>query len=316
VGARWLKRVACGTAFALALLAARAGGAQAISGFAIDRFEPAGADSPWMTAEALTFDDHVRPFFAAAADWAWKPLVFYGAAGQGPALVRQQAVMHVDAALVMWKRARFDLALPLPVVNTGDDVQIRADRYAAPRGWGLGDLRVGGDVRVLGGARDAFRAGVGAWLFVPTGGTRRFTGDGGVRFWPRLQAAGERARFSWAASFGLHLRPSGAGDLAPGHELTFGAAAGFQATPRVLLGGELAGSKALSSTGVFAQADAPVELLLAGHLAVAPRWRVSLGIAPGLTNGPGTPAVRGVLGVQYQLPPPPASELPASPPPW
>ena len=56
--------------------------AQVVSGFADDRFEPAGADSAWMTVESLGFEGHLRPAFALVADWAWKPLVVYD--GQGP----------------------------------------------------------------------------------------------------------------------------------------------------------------------------------------------------------------------------------------
>jgi hypothetical protein len=306
-------------AAALALaLAPRPAAAQSITGFALDRFEPAGAGSGWASLESLDFEGHLRPSFAAATDWAYKPLVFYDSGGHElAALVRQQAVLHLGAAVTLWERARVDVSLPIGLVASGGDVQILAQRYGGPEGAGLGDLRLGADVRVLGGAHDLWRLGVGAQLFVPTGGTRQFTSDGAVRFWPRLMAAGEHGRLTWAARLGLHLRPSDACacDLAPGSEVTFGAAVGWQAVRRLVLGAELTGSAALSSASSFSRAAAPVELLLEGHVEVAPRWRVTAGVGPGLSDGPGSPAVRGLVGVSYDLAPASPS-LASQPPAW
>jgi hypothetical protein len=163
---------------------------------------------------------------------------------------------------------------------------------------------------------------VGARLFVPTGSTRSFTGDGGLRFWPRLELAGDKGRFLWAASVGIHLRPhdSCACDLTPGNELSFSAGAGWQVSKVVLARAELYGSDALSSGGAFAKASLPAELLMSTRVALTPRWRIDVGVAPGLSNGPGAPVVRGLLGVQYGLLPV-AAPLPTqpytpTPPPW
>jgi hypothetical protein len=317
-GSRLYSRAAAAGALALVLLAPRPGEAQSITGFAIDRFEPAAADSPWMSLDAVAFEGHLRPAFAAAASWAWKPLVFYDPSGNEQAsLVRQQAYLNLDASLALWDRARVDLGLPVPLVNSGDNVQILDRTYAAPHGWGLGDLRLGADVRVLGRPHDPVRGSAGFLLFLPTGGTSRFTSDGGVRFWPRLTVAGDRGRFTWSGRVGLHLRPSASGDLAPGHELTFGAGGGWRFNPRLLATAELALSAALSSSGPFSRADPPTELLVSGHYTLSHQWSVSLGLAPGLTNGPGSPVVRAVAGVQYDMgAPPPPPELPATPPAW
>ena len=56
-------------------------------------------------------------------------------------------------------------------------------------------------------------------------------------------------------------------------------------------------------------------MLLAGHVVVAPRWNVSLGVAPGLTDGAGTPAARVVAALQYVVEPARAAR-PETPPPW
>lgn len=49
--------------------------AQTVSGFADDRFEPAGAGSQWMTNESLAFEGHLRPAAARVEDWAVNPIV-------------------------------------------------------------------------------------------------------------------------------------------------------------------------------------------------------------------------------------------------
>jgi hypothetical protein len=290
----------------LLLLAGRPAQAQTITGFALDRLEPAGAGSPWMTLESLDFEGHLRPAAAAVVDWAWKPLVFYDPAGNElAALVRQQAILHADVSATLWNRARVDLNVPVLLVNEGSDVQIRALRYGAPSRADVGDVRLGADVRLFGGASDPVRAGLGALLFLPTGGARQFSGDGGFRFWPRLAVAGERKRFFGAARVGVHLRPTCGCDLAPGSELTWGAGLGWWASPLLSFGTEVYGSKSLSSGGAFSRASAPAEALFRGRVSLTPQWRASLGVAPGLSNGPGAPSVRLVLGVEYDMAPAP-----------
>jgi OOP family OmpA-OmpF porin len=299
----------------------RSATAQQIAGFAEDRFEPAGAGSAWMSLESLDFAGHLQPTFGAVGDWAWKPLVFYDTGGHEVAsLVRQQAVFNADASLTLWSRARVDLDLPFIAVDSGADVQIRDQTYAAPRGLGIGDVRLGADARLFGRPHDVIRIGAGALLFVPTGSTQSFTGDGGFRFWPKLMLAGEKGRFIWAAQLGIHLRPrdSCGCDLAPGSELSLGAAVGWQISQRVLARAELYGSDGLSSGGAFGKASPPAEILMSGRIALTPRWRLDVGVAPGLSNGPGSPVVRGLLGVQYEMaspttPRPTSTDSPISP---
>jgi hypothetical protein len=310
---------ALGTALVLVSLAPGAARAQnAISGFALDRFEPSAAGSQWLTLDSLDFEGHWRPAFGAVADWAYRPLVFYDPGGHEiAALVSQQAMVDLDAAVTMWNRARFDLALPVPVVASGGDVRIRDQTYSGPSAVGIGDLRLGGDVRLVHGPRDPWRIGAGAYLFIPTGATRHFSSDDGVRFWPRVTAAGDWRKLAWGARVGVQLRPGDSChcNLAPGSELTLGAGAGWWIAPRVLVGAELGGSFAVSSSGPFSRAAPPLELLLTGHMNVTSRWRASAALGPGLTDGPGSPTMRVVLGATYELPAP-SAPLPAAPPAW
>jgi len=284
--------------------------AQVVTGFADDRFEPAGAGSQWLTAESLDFAGHLRPAAALVADWAVHPIVVYTPEGNSAgALVGEQMLTHFDAAVMMWNRVRFDLNLPLSLFASGTTAQIDTQSYAAPQSGVVGDIRLGAAVRVLQRSRGHLVAAAGLQLFVPTGTTRAFTGDGGVRLWPRAMVSGERRRVVWAASLGLQYRPKDdcGCSLAPGTELNGGAAAGWRFSPRIMAGPELFAALPLSGGTLAARGTPAIELLVGGHFAVHPGWDVSVGLSRGLTQGPGAPAFRAVAGVQFVLP------LPASP---
>jgi hypothetical protein len=305
-----------------ALLAGAAFGreahAQQAAGFAVDRFEPAPAGSQFLSLESLDYEGHLRPAAGLVSAWAWKPLVVYdGQSQQVSALVQQELVEHVQGAIVLWDRARADLDLPVPLAHTGTTTVVGGQTYAAPNGGAVGDLRLGASVRLYSRRDGAFTGAFGAQLFLPTGDTKAFSSDGGVRFWPQLLAAGRRDRLTWAGRLGVHIRPHHACncDLSPGTELTAGAGGAWRFVPRFSAGAELYLASAIAGGPFASRAGTSLELMLAGHLVVAPRWNVSLGVAPGLTDGAGTPVARVVAGVQYvvEAPPPP---LPEPPPAW
>jgi len=288
--------------------------AQTVSGFAVNRFEPAGADSTWMTADSLQFEGHGKPFFALVSDFAWKPLIVYDAQGHEIApLVRDQLFAHLDAAVMLWNRVRADLNIPVALANGGQGATLGTTMYQPPDGAGLGDLRLGVDGIVYQRPDRLVVAAVGMQLFLPTGRTAAFTGDGGVRFWPRVMVAGERRQFSWAGRVGVQVRPSDGChcDLAPGTEVDGALAGGWRPRPQWLVGPELTWSHTVSSGAAALRSGTPLELLVGGHWTPRPDWTFTLGLGHGLTNGAGTPGVRVIAGAQYAFsrrPRPPSSE--------
>lgn len=307
-----------GTALAALIWLSGDARAQQAAGFAVDRFEPAAPGSRFLSLESLDFDGHLRPAAGLVSAWAWKPLVVYdGQSNQVAALVAQQLVEHVQGAVLLWNRARLDLDLPVPLAHSGTSTVVGGQTYGAPEGNGIGDLRLGAAARLYARRDGAFTAAVGAQLFLPTGDTKAFSSDGGVRFWPQLLAAGRRDRLTWAGRFGVHIRPRNACncDLSPGSELTAGAGGAWHFVPRFAAGAEMYLASAIAGGPFASRAGTSLEMMLAGHLAVAPRWNVSAGVAPGLSDGAGTPAARIVIGVQYAVEPAPP-RLPEPPPPW
>lgn len=266
-------------------------------GFSVNRFEPAGVGSDWFTLESLDFRGHMRVGASLVGDWADRPLVIFNQNGAEVApLVRNQVMAHADVGLVLWERARFDLNLPVALFENGTGGVVGGQAFAPPSGGvGIGDLRLGLDVRLYGRAHGLFTAAAGIQVFTPTGSVAGYTSDGQTRFWPRLSVAGERGAFVWAARAGYQARPSSG--LAPGDEITGGLALGWRVSPAVLLGSELYGS---STRSAFGKAIAtPAEILVGGHVAVAPDWQVGAGVAPGLTYGPGSPTVRFIASLAY-----------------
>ena len=317
---RRLRFVLLRWAFCLAALLGlcREGRAQQAAGFAVDRFEPAAPGSSFLSLESLDFEGHLRPAAGLVSAWAWSPLVVYdGQSDQVAALVQQELVEHVQGAITLWDRARVDLDLHVPLAHRGTTTVVGTHTYAAPTGASVGDLRLGADARLYGRPGGPLVGAIRAQLFLPTGDTKAFSSDGGVRFWPQLLAAGRRDRLTWASRLGVHLRPRhGCNcDLSPGSELTAGAGAGWRFHPRFAAGAELYLASAIAGGPFASHAATSLELMLAGHVALAPRWNAGFGLARGLTSGAGTPAVRVVAALQYVVEPLPP-RLPEAPPAW
>jgi OmpA-OmpF porin, OOP family len=282
---------------------------QPVAGFADDRFEPAGGGSEWFSLESLDFRGNWRPAAGISADLALKPLVIYDSAGhQITSLVSQQALVHVDAALVLSGRLRIDVNAPLSVLHAGTGGTVGDEQYTPPTGELLGDLRLGADLRLIGEAHEGLSIAIGGQVFVPTGHQSAFTSDGTLRLWPHLLLAGEAGPLVWAARLGYHVRPSTkcGCSLSPGNELTGAVAVGFRVLPTMLVGAEAYGSTPASGSDFGKGVASPVEGLLGAHIAASPDWTVGAGVAPG-TDGVGSPSWRFVASVQYY----PAFKLPA-----
>lgn len=308
------KRNARRLAVGLGVLACCGGaGARAqtrVLGFAVDRFEPAGAGSEWFALESLSFDGHLRPSAGLVLDWARDPLVIYDQSGaKVAALLQDQTIAHVGASIALWNRLRFDVNLPVIGFQNGNSGQIGTTVYQSASGAAVGDVRLGLDVRLFGTAHSALAAAVGAQVFLPTGTSAAFADDGGLRVWPRVSLAGESGRLVWAARVGYHLRPKSdlpcGCALSPGDEVTGGVAVGVRITPDLLVGPELYGSTAARNGAFLKAPESPAEVVLGAHLAVARGWTVGAAFGPGLTDGDGSPTWRALLSLAYTKAPPP-----------
>jgi len=273
-------------------------------GFAINRYNPAERGSQWFALESLDLRGHVRPAVGATFDLAYKPLIVYLPNGsEDTTVINTQFFMHVGASLVLWDRVRFGVNFPFALQQSGDKGTVGTFNIPAPSGAALGDLRLGGDVRLFGKYGDPITMALGVQLFAPTGNRTKYTGDETVRVLPRVSAAGQFGMFTYAAMLGIQYRGMTEGfvDTKTGTEFSGGVSFGVKtADDRLVVGPELYGSTIISGTDdvKFRQPTAPLEAILGAHYTVS-QFRIGAGIGPGLTRGVGTPALRAVASVEW-----------------
>ena len=296
----FLKLTPAALTFGLLLLAPAAS-AQAQRGFVLDRFDPSERGSEWFVLDSLDLRGHVRPAAGVVGSWAYNPLVVYDRDGNYvSSLVEHQVFVHPGASLVLWNRLRAAVSMPIALYQTGDPIVIGTKSYSPPAS-AAGDLRISGDVRLLGEHGGPLTGALGAAVYLPTGSRENYTSDGYVRFMPRATVAGDISIFTYSARLGYHHRAlTETFERNPlGSELVFGAAAGVRVADRKLVvGPELYGSSILDSDSFGKRRGTPIEALLGAHYTVSD-LRFGAGLGTGLTRGWGTPALRAFLSAEW-----------------
>ena len=275
------------------------------AGFALNRFDIAEPGSDWFAGDSLDLRGGLRPGLRLGVDWAHKPLVRYDNDGNElAAVIKEQVHAYLGGALMIADRLRLGVNLPLLLTQSANPTNVNGVIYGASTGTAVGDLRVAGDIRLIGEYGDPFSAAIGLQFYAPTGDRNAFESDGKIRLVPRLMIAGDVATFAYSLRLAFNVRPqdSGFGPVATGNEMGFVATAGVRvADGKLLLGPELWGSTVVSSAdAAFKKATTPIELVLGGHYR-AGDFQIGLGAGPGLNRGLGAPAVR-VLGTLAYVP--------------
>ncbi|MCB9589857.1 MAG: OmpA family protein [Polyangiaceae bacterium] len=303
---------------AASLFVASAASAQD-AGFALNRFDPSDRGSNWFALESLDFDGHLSAALGVVGDWAYKPLVLYNGDGdEVQAVVEHQVFAHVGGSLTLWDDLKLGVNIPLAVVNSGESGTTTNSSFSSKDGATIGDVRVGGDYRLLGSPGDLLRLGLGVGVFLPTGSQERFTGDGSVKIQPRLGIAGDAGQMAYAARLSTNIRTEDQkldGDTV-GTEVGFAASVGVKLVDeKLLLGPEIYGTTGVSDgDAFFAKRTTPFEVIIGGHYQVAKDWTLGAGVGPGLTRGFGSPKLRVLASIEYrpkveeQAPPPPPKD--------
>jgi OmpA-OmpF porin, OOP family len=314
------RRAAYGMAFGACALVSRLAHADDAR-FAIDRYEPAERGSAWFVNESLDLRGNLRPSLGMVGSLAWRPFVLRGPDGEVVASpVRNLAVVHPGGSMVLARRLRIAFDMPLQVFvdgrsRTASGRDLEKSGEAAAAGWlgrqpqdlvappneqGIGDLRVGADVRLF-GEHDAYMTGaIGVQVWAPTGQQTQWASDGAWRARPRLMVGGRVGRFVYAAQLGILFRErseSLGGAPAIDHELGWAAAVGVRVAPQVTIGPELFGASLFADP--LAKGSTPVEAMLGAHWLIADTVRVGAGVGRGLTGGIGAPVWRGLLGAEW-----------------
>lgn len=297
-----LSRLASVLATVFVLLALTSGNAAAQEGFSLNRYTPAEQGSDWFANDSLDFRGSGRLAVGGVLDFSLKPLVIYDGDGdEVAAVVEQQFYLHAGLAVNLFDRLRLAGNLPILLLNTGETADFNGETLEIEEGAGLGDAHLSADLRLFGTYGGPLSLAVGAQLFLPTGTQDAYSGDGSIRFRPRLMAAGDLGPIAYAAGASYTLGRDGdfAGDPF-GDELGLNGALGIRLVDkRLLLGGEVFGSTVLSDGGAFDRRTTPFEVVFGGKYRVSDAWQIGAAVGPGLTRGVGSPEVRGLLAVTW-----------------
>lgn len=304
-------------------------GAQTVSGWALDRYEPTTTGDVFFMSEHPWYSSTRTFSVGIVADYAANPLVlrqeFAAADGTTSSsttnIISGQFVGHLGAAVSFLDRVGIGVSLPLSFYQGGTASPAGTSSLGPAAGVGVGDLRFGVRFRLVGHSdRDPISLHLGANLWAPIGSRSSNTGDEQVRFEPRLTLAGRASIVRWSAGAAFQVRGDiDAVNLAIGNELRFNAALGFVALDdNLTIGPEAYVFSAVrdlpagrgQGSAAFQTGQWGGEVMLGAHYLISDTILVGLGGGVGLERGYGIPAGRGLLSVAYA---PVTRERPAEP---
>ncbi len=291
-----------GALVALASLSAASTASAQTTGFALDRYEPTPSDLyfasefPWYSG-ASTWSLRV----GLVADYARNPLVARSTDGRATALVENMLVLHPQVGLSLFNRVGLHLSLPVGVLQDGALATLGGNTLGASGTVGVGDLRIGARVRLWNDAdHDAASLHVSVYGFAPVADRTSNLGDGGFRVRGLVTLAGHPGPIRYSVGAGVHARPdfSTGTPSSVGTEVIATAAVGLAlADDRFTIGPEAWMARNVSASDNARPWNG--EVILGAHYLVADTVLLGLGGGVGLSEGPGTPAFRGLFQVAY-----------------
>jgi hypothetical protein len=299
--------VVVSVAFASAFSARDASAADPEAGLALERLDRPEAGSRFYASDTLSLREPWRPAFGVQMGYTYRPFSIVEPDGTRSSLVRNVWSTDASASIVIPGGMRFGLSMPFVLYQDGRDTSFGVQSVTAPESPAAGDIRVSGDVYVVGRAEDPFSAAVGVAVYVPTGSRSAFTSDSTARVYPRALMTGKYRHLRWGARAGYMLRPHVDQNFEPiyfggveiGSEMLAGASVGYENGPFVV-GPEIFMSTVVSSkAGPFAKDTTPVEALASGHYKITDRFVCGAGVGTRLTDGLGAAAFRAVASLEW-----------------
>ncbi len=261
---------------AVALAAVRPAEAQTkVPGFALDRFDPSVPVDAFFGVGSPSIGGHLVARGQLEFEYGNHPLRITLADKSTVDVVSAQGFLHAAASLALFDRLLLSVDVPVALRDAGTDPDVSGLDYHAPSSTTLGDVRLGVRGRFYGGLRDPFQIGLGGAVYLPTGSTDGYTGQGqargsadlllGGRIGGREGAPPSTVGFVWSASGGTMLQGAVVSPL-----LRYGAGAAVViGEDRFQVGPELYGSTQLGSTtawtvgrGFAAGSASEIEVLL------------------------------------------------------
>jgi len=283
----------------VAILAAADARAQ---GFDAERFTPAAGAMGWTVAESPVVPFHLGLGLGLFVHGSDDALVVRDQ-GNGDILSRPlDTAVSADvlASLGLFDVAELALHLPVRLVYDGDPYDTGGGTTVAA-GAGVGDLRIVPKVRIgsAGSLSSHVVFGLAVPISVPTGDDNELRGAGGVVLDPKLLILGRFGPVGLLGNVGYRWRSQHPANLAWGDEITFDVGAAVAVTSWLEPFVELNGAKEVATDVDGGSTELPLEALLGLALRPSPDWTISAGVGIGVSDGLGSPDLRGFLGIRW-----------------
>jgi OmpA-OmpF porin, OOP family len=296
------RAAAAGASMALLCWTSAAHAQMKTDGFRVDRFEMA----PSVDDGLVLQDPSVLPnmVWSASATVGLTNTVLRVvpevSSDTGVDVVGPRLSAYLDFALGLRDRFEVNVSLPFAVAQSTESGMAAGYTLRDAGTSAVGDGRVGGSV-LLYGHRTGFQLGLATTLTVPLGSERSFTGDGGLGGEAQVMAGMAAPRYRLLINGGVRLRPEA--DYVTSDQGTefigrVGVIVPF-AKKRLNTSVELDVIGRANGGDAYRELGTPVLALLGARYHFANGVRAGVGIGAGLTEAPGSPAVRTLITVGY-----------------
>lgn len=300
------RRLGPALASVLALLSlSSAARAQPSEGFRIDRMRPPPTSEDGLGVQYARTLGHLVPSAGLVLDYAHAPLIATTTAGERGEIASNRILAHVTGAIGLLDF--LELHVRVPVVFTAGDAPIVGGRsFAAPDVVAIGDGALGGSVSFFSEGRRGFSLGLGVEALLPWGTSTSYASDTEFSARGQLLATYSLPQLTISLMVGGLYRPERQIVVArSGSELEYAASILVPASPDFDVLVEAVGAVGLAD----AQAHStPFETMLGARGRVGSGVAIEAGVGIGLSQAPGVPDVRAILGVRWTTPPPPIGD--------
>jgi hypothetical protein len=290
-GATMLTLLICG----VVLVSANARAAD--PGFAAQTFELAPAGDRWLANPEAAVAGHLNPRGAILFDYSYGALQLIDKHTNEyipkTAILKNQVYMHLDVSLSLFDRVLINVDAPVALYQSGD--KPIAD-MASIASASFADLRAGIRVAVLGKSHSLFALALAGDVWFPTGSRDAYTGDGAVRFNPKVIASGLYDRWlAYTVNVGFLVRKErNLSYTTIGNAMTFGAGvAAVLGGGRVQIGPEVFGRAQFE--GMY---TSPIEALIGTRIRIN-GFIVSAGLSTALNYAAGGAHLRVFAGFAW-----------------
>jgi hypothetical protein len=307
----------------------------------LSRFTPSEQTNDGFAVSSAEVQGDMRFGAQFYIDYANDPLVYELTRGdtdtEAFSVVEHQLTGNLNASLGIRDRLTVSIGLPIVFLQNGEDIPANLGAVGVVDGDGttpgvvpiyladgfaLGDLWVGGRVRLFGDTESVFMLSAEGRLIIPTATIfddgQHYAGERGVAGAAGLIAQINVGRFRLMANLGAHLRPDNAdcrdlpGTSGPGANCFYGARQGDEftygigATVRLLDDTDLRAILEVHGRTTFQnffdREETPFELLAGLKYTHSSGLTAGIGGGPGLVRGFGSPDFRVFAMVGYTEP--------------